>query len=105
MEKLKGVKLIDVDLPESEFAAAINTRRVGMRQQLTWFVAKLLLSVVAAVFLRWFLANQTEWNPIFILGAVVACFTVVAVLLNLRTREQLEATKFFLSVVRDFFSH
>ncbi len=104
-EKLKGVKTLDVDIPDSEFAAAINTRRVGMRRQIIWFAAKLILSAVAAAFLHWFLANRTEWNPYYILGAVVACFTVVAMLLTLRTREQLEATKFFLSVVRDFFSH
>jgi hypothetical protein len=101
--KLKGVRLLEVDMPESEFAAAVTTRRASLRKELAFFACKLLAGAGAAVFLHWFLSKQTHWNPYYAVCAAAASFVIVIVFLNVRNRGQLEAVKFFLAVTRDLF--
>jgi hypothetical protein len=104
-ENLKGTKLLDVEVPESEFTPVTGVQGSSIRKQMIGFAIKLLLSAGAAGLLHWLLKSRTHWSAGVIIGIAVSSFIIGVLLFTIRNRGQIEVIKFILTVVRDLLSH
>lgn len=101
-DRLKNHEQIKLSNPERDFAEGEAQPMPSLRDAV-FFAVKLVLGIVATVFVNVMLKHRTEWSFWAIGGATLGVFALLLVLISLTDKKRLEAFKLLTSLSGKFF--